>query len=53
MKRSSKNSVIKLLTKFDQQLHDLLIKDLQTVRSKVKIIRNHTFNQIPEQLLTA
>ena len=54
MKKSSNNSLIKLMEKFDQQLHDLLMNEPKTIRSvKVKMLNKYTFKPAGEQLMTA
>ena len=53
MKRNAKAPATKLLEKFDNQLRDLLMIDLEAIRTaRVKLVNHLTMNSTKERLLT-
>lgn len=46
MKRSTKNPAMKLVEKFDQQLHEMLMSDLRAIRNaRINLIKHINFNR--------
>lgn len=54
MKRDTKNSALKLIEKFDAQLHEILMSDLKPIHNaRVRLIRHITHNIPQDRLMTA
>jgi hypothetical protein len=54
MKRNPTAPSTKLIEKFDHQLRDLLMTDLEAIRkARMKLINHLTMNNTKERLLTA
>ena len=54
MKSKSKAVATKLVAQFDQQLHEILMSDLQAIRNaRVNLIKHITVNNRQERFMTA
>ena len=54
MKRNTKIPAMKLVEEFDQQLHEILMSDLNAIRTaRINLINHITFNNNPQELMTA
>lgn len=55
MKRNNKMPAMNLVEQFDQQLHEILMSDLNAIRNaRINLIKHITFNnERQQQLMTA